>query len=139
MSLPEPLHGTQRGPLLRGVHTASRGRSERMFGTLQGRLPQELREEGIRGMEEANEFLSDKFIEDFNEKFSVEAREDGNAFVLLLGVGLGNILCLKNPRVVGNDNCVSYKGKSLQIPPVKGRYHFVRAKVVVHEYPEGGY
>ena len=111
--------------------------SERMFGTLQGRLPQELREEGIRGMEEANEFLEDKFVEAFNEKFSVEAREEGSAFVPLLGVSLENILCLKNPRVVGNDNCVSYKGMSLQIPPVKDRYHFVRAKVMVHEYPEG--
>ncbi len=116
----------------------ARGRSERMFGTLQGRLPQELREEGIRGMEEANEFLADKFVEDFNEKFSVEAREEGSAFVPLLGVGLENILCLKHQRIVGNDNCVSYKGRSLQIPPVKDRYHFVRAKVVVHEYPEGG-
>ena len=115
----------------------ARGRSERMFGTLQGRLPQELGEAGIREMEEANEFLADKFVEAFNEKFSVEAREEGGAFVPLLGVGLENILCLKNPRVVGNDNCVSYKGMSLQIPPVGDRYHFVRAKVAVHEYSDG--
>ena len=99
----------------------ARGRSKRMFGTLQGRLPQELREEGIRQMEEANEFLSDKFVGDFNEKFSVEAREEGSAFVPLLGVSLENMLCLKNPRVVDNDNCVSYKGINLQIPPVEER------------------
>ena len=55
-----------------------------MFGTLQGRVPQELREAGITRMEEANEFLTDKFIEDFNEKFSVKAREEGSAFVPLL-------------------------------------------------------
>lgn len=116
----------------------ARGRSERMFGTLQGRLPQELREAGITRMEEANEFLADKFIEAFNEKFSVPAREEGSAFVPLLGVGTEDILCLKHRRVVGNDNCVSYKGMNLQIPPVEDRYHFVRAKVMVHEYPEGG-
>ena len=115
----------------------ARGRSERMFGTLQGRLPQELREADIREMEEANKFLADKFIEAFNEKFSVEAREEGSAFVPLLGVGLENILCLKHQRVVGNDNCVSYKGLRLQIPPVQDRYHFVRAKVMVHEYSDG--
>ena len=115
----------------------ARGRSERMFGTLQGRLPQELREAGITQMEEANEFLVDKFIEAFNEKFSVEAREDESAFVPLLGVGLENILCLKNTRVVGNDNCVSYGGLRLQLPPVEDRYHFVRAKVMVHEYSDG--
>ncbi len=39
--------------------------------------------------------------------------------------------------MVGNDNCVRYRGKSLQIPPVKDRYHFVRAKVMVHEYEDG--
>ena len=55
----------------------------------------------------------------------------------LLGVGLEDILCLKHQRVVGNDNCVKYKGMSLQIPPVGDRAHFVRAKVVVHEYEDG--
>lgn len=55
----------------------------------------------------------------------------------LLGVSLENILCLKNPRVVGNDNCVSYRGLRLQIPPVEDRYHFVRARVMVHEYSDG--
>ena len=55
----------------------------------------------------------------------------------LFDVELDDILCLKHPRVVGNDNCVRYKGISLQIPPVEDRYHFVRAKVVVHEYEDG--
>ena len=37
----------------------ARGRSERLFGTLQGRLPQELARAGITDMDEANEFLKD--------------------------------------------------------------------------------
>ena len=123
--------------MIPGYSPEARGRSERMFGTLQGRLPAELGEEGITGMEEANEFLADKFIKGFNERFSVEAREKGSAFVPLFNARVEDILCLKHPRVVGNDNCVRYKGKSLQIPPVKDRYHFVRAKVVVHEYGDG--
>lgn len=123
--------------MIAGYSPQARGRSERMFGTLQGRLPQELKEAGIVDMEEANEFLLKRFIPAFNEKFAVEAREEGSAFVALLGVGLEDILCLKHPRVVGNDNCVSYKGMRLQIPPVKDRYHFVRAKVMVHEYSDG--
>ena len=124
--------------MIPGYSPQARGRSERMFGTLQGRLPQELREEGITEMEEANEFLADKFIKGFNEKFSVEAGEEGSAFVPLFDAGVDDILCLKHPRVVGNDNCVRYGGKSLQIPAVKDRYHFVRAKVMVHEYCDGG-
>ncbi len=120
-----------------GCSPEARGRSERMFKTLQGRLPAELCERGIVDMEEANKFLSVCFVEDLNRRFAVGAREEGSAFVPLLGVGLEDILCLKHPRVVGNDNCVRYKGMSLQVPPVKDRYHFVRAKVIVHEYGDG--
>ena len=123
--------------MIPGYSPQARGRSERMFRTLKGRVPQELREAGIRRMEDANEYLSQRFLEPFNKKFSVEAREQRSAFVPLLGVNLDNILCLKNPRVVGNDNCVNYKGMKLQIPPVKDRYHFVRANVMVHEYDDG--
>ncbi len=123
--------------MIPGYSPEARGRSERMFRTLQGRLPQELEERGIGDMEEANRYLEQSFVEDFNGRFAVEAREDGRAFVPLLGVGTEDILCLKHPRVVGNDNCVRYKGMSLQIPPVEDRYHFVRAKVMVHEYEDG--
>ena len=123
--------------MIPGYSPEARGRSERMFGTLQGRLPAELEELGITDMEEANRYLEESFVEDFNRRFAVEAREEGSAFVPLLGVGTEDILCLKHQRVVGNDNCVRYKGMSLQIPPVGDRAHFVRAKVMVHEYPDG--
>ena len=123
--------------MIPGYSPEARGRSERMFKTLQGRLPAELEEQGIVEMGEANRYLSESFVDDFNRRFSVAAREEGSGFVPLLGVGLEDILCLKHQRVVGNDNCVKYKGMSLQIPPVGDRAHFVRAKVVVHEYEDG--
>ncbi len=124
--------------MIPGYSPEARGRSERMFRTLQGRLPAELEELGIVDMEEANRYLRDRFVPDFNRRFAVEAREEGSGFVPLLGVGLEDILCLKHDRVVGNDNCVRYKGMRLQIPPVGDRAHFVRAKVMVHEYECGG-
>ena len=123
--------------MIPGYSPEARGRSERMFGTLQGRLPAELCERGIMEMEEANRFLAESFVEDFNRRFMVAAVEEGEAFVPLFDVKLDDILCLKHRRVVGNDNCVRYKGMSLQIPPVKDRHHFVRAKVMVHEYGDG--
>ena len=49
----------------------ARGRSERNFGTWQGRLPQELRLAGITGLEKANQFLRERYIAEFNEKFAV--------------------------------------------------------------------
>ena len=123
--------------MIPGYSPEARGRSERMFETLQGRLCAELCELGIVEMEEANRFLRDKFVPDFNSRFMVAPAEEGNAFVPLLGVELDDILCLKHRRVVGNDNCVSYKGMRLQIPAVEDRYHFVKAKVMVHEYSDG--
>src|SRR5215468_10385873 len=53
----------------------ARGRSERNFGTWQGRLPQELRLRGITMLEAANEFLRDSYIEEFNRKFARPAAQ----------------------------------------------------------------
>ena len=50
---------------------------------------------------------------------------------------LPDILCLKAERTVGNDKCVVYKGRTLQVPPQRHRCHYVRAKVMVHEYEDG--
>src|SRR3989442_4591067 len=57
----------------------ARGRSERSFGTWQGRLPQELRLAGINRLDEANTFLREQYVAAFNQKFAVEAAEKGNA------------------------------------------------------------
>lgn len=116
----------------------ARGRSERMFGTLQGRLPQELALAGITDMARANTFLADHFLHDFNRRFQVAAAEQGDAFVPLLNTGLDDILCLKTDRTVRQDNCVNYQGKALQIPKQRGRCHYVKASVAVHEYADGG-
>ena len=58
----------------------ARGRSERSFGTWQGRLPQELRLAGISTLEGANAFLREQYIAVFNSKFRVAAAEKGTAF-----------------------------------------------------------
>ena len=64
--------------------------------------------------------------------------EEGSEFITLhKEVNLDDILCMKEQRVVGNDNCVSYKGICSQIPPVSDRNHFVRARVMVHEHSDG--
>lgn len=115
----------------------ARGRSERMFGTLQKRLPQELKEAGITDMEEANEFVAHRFLPDFNRRFTVPAREAGEGFVPVMRADLDNILCRKETRKVGNDNCVRYKNRRLQLPRVTYRNHFVRHPAVVHEYRDG--
>jgi len=114
----------------------ARGRSERMFGTLQKRLPQELRLAGITTMDEANQFLRETFLPDHNQRFAIAPEEPGSAFVPFAG-NLDDILCIQEERTVGNDNTVRYKGRVLQIPEDRHRRHYVKAKVRVHEYPDG--
>lgn len=114
----------------------ARGRSERMFGTLQKRLPQELRLNGITTMAEANRFLKDTFLPAHNARFARPSEDEGSAFVPFAG-NLQDILCVQEDRVVGNDNTVRYKTRILQIPADRHRHHYVKAKVRVHEYPDG--
>jgi hypothetical protein len=115
----------------------ARGRSERMFGTLQGRLPQELRAAGITTMAAANQYLGEVFLPTHNAVFRVPPAEPGTAFIPYIGRALSDILCLQEDRIVGRDNCVSYRRLSLQIPSDRHRHHYVKAKVRVHEYPDG--
>jgi transposase len=115
----------------------ARGRSERMFGTLQGRLPQELRLAGITDRTAANRFLKEVFLPEHNRRFCVEPTESGSAFVPCAGCNLADILCLQEDRVVGNDNTVRYHRCILQIPADRHRHHYVKSKVRVHEYPDG--
>lgn len=115
----------------------ARGRSERMFGTLQGRLPQELALKGITTMAQANQFLHDDFLPRFNRQFTRSAREEGSGFVPLLDTRLDDILCLQTERQVGKDSCVSYHRRQLQLPPDSQSAHYIKATVRVHEYPDG--
>ena len=115
----------------------ARGRSERMFGTLQKRLPQELRVAGITTMEAANRFLEEIYLPRHNACFACTPEDAGWAFVPFAG-NLEDILCIQEERVVGNDNTVRYKNRTLQIPADRHRHHYVKATVRVHESPDGG-
>jgi transposase len=115
-----------------------RGRMERAFGTLQKRLPQELRLARIKTVAAANRYLRERFIPDYNARFAVPAAEPGSAFLPYTGRPLTDVLCVQEDRVVGADNCVSFARRSLQIPPQGHRRHYVRATVRVHQYPDGG-
>jgi transposase len=113
-----------------------RGRMERVFGTLQQRLPPLLRVHGISTIAAANQYLREVYIPEHNRRFAVSAAEEGSAFVPFLGP-LQDILCIRHERVVSNDNCVRYAGRVLQIPEQRHRRHFVKVTVQVHEYPDG--
>jgi transposase len=121
--------------LIAAYSPEARGRSERMFGTLQKRLPQELRLAGITDMASANRFLEEVYLPAHNARFARSTEAVGSAFVPCTG-DPAEILCRQEERVVSNDNTVRYKGLSLQIPADRHRHHYVKARVRVHEYPD---
>lgn len=114
----------------------ARGRSERAFGTFQGRLPQELRLAGITDYTRANEYLQKQFLPDFNRRFTVKPAQLESAFVPMLGLDFDLILSAQHERTVRNDNTVTFNRVTLQLPPGKKRIHFVRCKVIVHEFTD---
>lgn len=115
----------------------ARGRSERCFGTVQGRLPQELRLKGIRSYAEADAYLERVFVPKFNRLFTVKPAQPESAFVKLVGIDVDLLLSARHERVVRNDNTVTFNRTVLQIPADKHRHHYVRCPVVVHELPDG--
>ena len=116
----------------------ARGRSERMFRTLQDRLPKELALAGIRTMDAANAWLRETYIPAHNARFSVKPELEGDAFVPADGIDLAEVLCVEEERIVGNDNCVSFGNRKIQIPESPLRPHFVKVTVRVRRYPNGG-
>jgi transposase len=116
----------------------ARGRSERMFGTLQGRLPKELSLLGICDIDEANRYIRDIYLPLHNAQFARPAQiAEESAFVAGDPAALADILCIEQDRVVARDNTVSYEGRSLQLPDSPVRPHYLKARVKVREYPDG--
>ena len=115
----------------------ARGRSERLFRTLQDRLVKELALAGITEVEAANRFIAEVYLPEHNARFAVAAEQEGSAFVPCAPEQWREVLCRHETRQVGNDNTVTWRGRRLQIPPSRLRPHFVRAKVRLREYPDG--
>jgi transposase len=138
-------HLTQVGRAMKelGVHMIAayspqaRGRGERSFGTWQGRLPQELRLHGIRGLEEANRFLRERYIGEFNKHFKVEAAEKGTAFRRTGRTDLEWVFSLQTERVVDKDNTVAIGDRSWQLEKSRFRSSLADCTVTIHEHLDG--
>ncbi|HKC71070.1 MAG TPA: ISNCY family transposase [Terriglobales bacterium] len=116
----------------------ARGRSERNFGTWQRRLPQELRLRGVTTREEANRFLRESYIAEFNRRFAVAAGQPESAFLPLSGQDLERIFSLQHERVVNRDNTVQFGNRVLlQIERVHWRGTLAGCRVLVCEHQEG--
>jgi transposase len=115
----------------------ARGRSERSFRTWQGRLPQELRLAGITTLDEANRFLREQYLAEFNERFSAAASGEGTAFVPSTRSDLDRVFSLQHERVVARDNTVSFARLTLQIERQRWRATLAGCRVTVYEHLDG--
>ena len=115
----------------------ARGRSERNFATWQGRLPQELRLRGIKTVEDANRFLSEHYIAEFNRRFQVPPAQRGTAFVPCRRKDLDLIFSVQCQRAVNQDNTISFQNLTLQIERVSWRGTLAGCQVTVHQHLDG--
>lgn len=109
-------------------------RSERSFRTWQGRLPQELRIRGIKNLKEANRFLEDEYMSEFNQRFTVSAEEAGTAFVACLRTDLERVFAIQSERIVNKDNTVKFKNLILQIDRQSWRTTLAGCRVMVYQH-----
>jgi transposase len=112
----------------------ARGRSERGFGTWQCRLPQELRLRRVTTPGEANRFLREEYVAEFNRRFSVAAREEGTAFVPAARDDLELVFSLQHERAVNRDNTIQFGALFLQIEPQRWRSTLAGCRVTVYEH-----
>ncbi len=115
----------------------ARGRGERNFRTWQGRLPQELRVRNITGLEEANRFLRETYLKQFNDNFKVAAGQPGSAFVPAGPLNLDRIFSIQHERSVNPDNTVRLGNMFLQIQPTPWRTTLAGCRVLVLEQLDG--
>jgi transposase len=115
----------------------ARGRMERSYRTWQGRLPQELRVRGIQAVEEANRFLRQEYVREFNRRFAVMAALRGSAFVRTRRKDLDWVFAIQHERTVNQDNTIALDNRILQIEKSRWRNTLAGCTVTVYEFLDG--
>jgi len=97
----------------------ARGRSERMFGTLQDRMIKELATAGTREPGAANAWIRHVYLPAHNARFARPAALADNAFVVADPALLAETLCIEEERVVARDNTVPMTAEGCNCPPAQ--------------------
>ena len=93
----------------------AKGLIERTNGTFQGRLVQELRLNNITTIEEANKYLINVFVPNFNKKFALDYTKFKSVFETSPSKETINYtLAVLTPRKIDNGNSIKYQNKYYQ-------------------------
>lgn len=118
----------------------AKGRVERLFQTLQDRLPKALRLQGISTVAEANEFLATTFIPSFNQKFAVTPASPANLHRPLTPAeqtALPSILSRHEARTIQNDFTIVWRKQWFQLTPHQPATVCRRDVLTVEEHRDG--
>lgn len=149
-SLEEELAGeqkpTQLGQILEdlGIHpifarsAQGKGRIERFFAVAQDRLVAELKLEGIKTIEQANEYLAG-WMAGYNRRFSKTPRSRESMYCPIEPAQLRQALSFRYERTVKRDNVVELGDLTIQIPPgPKGRT-YAKQRVRIRQHADGAW
>ena len=102
--------------LIQAHSPQAKGRVERRNALFQDRLVKEMRLRNIRDLRQANAYLEQQFLKEINGRYAVKARREADLHRSLeAGLVLEEVLCVQEKRVVGNDWCVRWENRWLQI------------------------
>ena len=117
----------------------AKGRVERMFETLQSRLPIELRLAGVTTIQAANEFLN-SYIKEFNAKFALPVNNIKSVFEMQPSDEQINLtLAVLTERVVDSGHCIQFKKQHYRMLDSQGlQTHYRKGtKVMVIQAYDG--
>ena len=93
----------------------AKGLIERTNGTFQGRLVNELKLNGINSIEEANKYLLEVFVPNFNERFAMNYKKFESVFEEAPSIDKINYtLAILTPRKIDNGNSIKFQNKYYQ-------------------------
>jgi hypothetical protein len=141
-----PEHPTQFGRAMKelGVELIcarspqAKGRVERRNALFQDRLVKEMRLRKINDLHQANAFLESGFLDDLNRRYAIEAVDDQDLHRSLeTGLALEQTLCVQEQRVVGEDWCVRWRNRWLQIGREHQNLRLPRRRITIKQLADG--
>jgi transposase-like protein len=116
----------------------AKGRVERRNAVFQDRLVKEMRLRNISDLPQANALLDSRFLKELNQRYAVKARDGLDLHRALdAGAALEEILCVQEERIVGQDWCVRWQNRWLQIGPEHAPLRLPRRPVLIKQLPDG--
>ena len=126
--------------IIHALSPQAKGRIERLFQTLQDRLPKEMRLKNICTIAEANIYLEKIFVPWFNKKFSVTAKKQTNLHTILNTKELKqlpSILSVHDQRIIMNDYTVMHGGRLYQVKPKQPTLVRIGDRITVQTRTDG--